>query len=202
MIAVEANAHLAHTAALGKLEAQLNDNLDKPQGLRKSDVDQVLGNKTPESQKLSLLDTKMGAARVDIYSYSGLLRSRKLYVYYGVAGTTAEQEAEVMNVLTAVAPPPGAETANASVIEPDAQPAGPAGAGPGRGLRRRGPQDAGSQLPKSETDAIPPTADKPQADDTQTATEPQPAESKTEAATSAEPKADAAPTPGTEPKKE
>lgn len=182
IIGIEANAHLSHTAALSKLQAQLDATLSKDSGLTKKGVDQVVGNKTPESQKLGFLDTAMAASRVDIYTYPGLLRSRKLYVYYGIDGKLAGQEAEVMEVLTSVAPTASEAQAKLPPIDPNAKYAGPgegvAGVGgpggPGSGTgggtgggggKRRGDAkaDAGGR-PAAEESAEPAEETKPAAE--------------------------------------
>lgn len=182
VIGVEANAHLSHTAALGKLQAQLDATLSKDSGLTKKGVDQVVGNKTPETQKLGFLDTAMAAARVDIYTYPGLLRSRKLYVYYGIDGKLAGQEAEVMEVLTSVAPTASEAQAKLPPIDPNAKYAGPGegvagaggpdgpgsgtggGTGGGRGKHRGNAKaDAGGR-PAAEDSAEPAAETKPAAE--------------------------------------
>lgn len=98
---VEAKAWFGHSAALAKLQKQIESNSETNVGVTKKDVDKVVGSKAPERQKLKSLDTAMSADCVDIYNYSGLLKSRKIYVYYGVAGKEVEgkpQEAEVLRV--------------------------------------------------------------------------------------------------------
>ena len=137
VVGLEANAHLAHAAALGKLQGKLEANADKFNGLTKQDVDAVVGAKTPESQKLSVMDTDITAHRVDIYSYSGLLRTRKLYVYYGIAGKVKGQEAEILKIdaqPTATAAAAMAKAPKAAPnTNPGAPPTGGMGAPPGAG---------------------------------------------------------------------
>lgn len=182
VIVVEANAHLAHAAALGKLRSKLDETVDIDAGLTKKQVDLIVGNKIPETQKLSFLDTSMAASRVDIYTYPALLRSRKLYIYYGIDGKLVEQEAEVMDVLTAVAPTAAEAQASPPALDPNAKHDGPAGGvtgrggpgGPGSGTgggtgggRRKGRRNAedGGGRPKAEDDTTAPSDDKLKTDD-------------------------------------
>lgn len=143
VVGLEANAHLAHAAALGKLQGKLEANADKFNGLTKQDVDAVVGAKTPESQKLSVMDTDITAHRVDIYSYSGLLRTRKLYVYYGIAGKVKGQEAEILKIdaqPTATAAAAMAKAPKAAPnTNPGAPPTGGMGAPPSAGGMGAGP---------------------------------------------------------------
>ncbi|MDB5338801.1 MAG: hypothetical protein JWN70_4420 [Planctomycetaceae bacterium] len=206
VIAVEANAHLSHTAALGKLRSKLDETADVNTGLTKKQVDQIVGNKIPESQKLGFLDTSIAASRVDIYTYPALLRSRKLYIYYGIDGKLVEQEAEVMDVLTVVAPTAAEAQASLPPMDPNAKFDGPEGGvagrggpgGPGSGTgggtgggRRKGKRNAeggASGRPKTEDADTKPSDDKPKtddakpADDTKPATDAKPEEAKPEAA--------------------
>ena len=197
VIAVEANAHMSHTAALAKLQAQLDETVNKSEGMRKSHVDQIVGSKIPETQKLTFLQTSMAASRVDIYSYPALLRSRKLYIYYGIDGKHPGQEAEVMEVLTSEAPT--AEQVHSRVLPPEGGgkgvggPGGPgSGTGGGRGDgggKRTGRPDAAGRpgaedaKPIAETE---PATDK-KADDAKPE-ETKPEDSKPEADKPAEPK--------------
>ena len=180
VIAVEANAHLAHAAALGKLRAKLDETVNVDTGVTKKHVDEIVGNKIPETQKLNFLDTAMAASRVDIYTYPALLRSRKLYIYYGIDGKLAVQEAEVMEVLTAVAPTAAEAQAGHPAMDPSAKHAGPGegvggpggpgsgtGGGTGGGRRKNRPnaEDGDSGRPKTEEAATEPASDKPKTDD-------------------------------------
>lgn len=179
VIAVEANAHLAHGAALAKLQAQLDETVNKESGMRKSHVDQIIGSKIPETQKLAFLETSMAASRVDIYTYPALLRSRKLYIYYGIDGKQPGQEAEVMEVLTSVAPT--AEQVHARVVPPEGKSGGSGEAragGPGGPGRRRPGGDATEGRPGTEAEATNPDTDAKAKEETKPADEAKPDETK------------------------
>lgn len=207
VIGVEAKAHLSHSAALTKLRATLDENLNKDEGMTKKHVDVILGTWIPDSKKLTVSDTAMNASRVDIYSYPGILRSRKLFIYYGIPGKTAKQaEAEVMDVLDVEADTPAAAQAKLPPPDPNAKPlessldqvpgrGGPGGpgsgtgGGTGRGRRRGG---AGGRPKTDESDA-PADGQKPTGDaksEESPATEDKSAEAKPG---DAEPAKDAAP---------
>lgn len=179
VIVVEANAHLSHTAAHQKLQAQLDDTLKKDVGLTKKTVDQIVGNKTPETRKLGLLDTAMAAASVDIYSYPGLLRSRKLYVYYGVEGKEVQHDAEVMEVTTVEAP----TAAQAEALRPPV-PADVVNTSPPVPGSAAGPEQPSGGRPQTE-DAAQPADAKPEGEakpEETKATETKPEETKPAAA--------------------
>ncbi len=179
VIAVEANAHLAHSAAHQKLDAEFSERLNKG-GMTKKHVDLIVGNKTPDVQQLKFQDTSMSASRVDIYTYPALLRNRQLWVYYGVQGKKADQEAEVMDVLINKAPTLAESQKDSPPLDPKfAGPRPGGGGGPGdgsgggtgggQGKRRRGAGDAGDGRPKSESDDTKAGATKSDSDATQPA---------------------------------
>lgn len=144
VIGIEAKSHLAHAAALSKLQGQVKENSEKDTGITKKDVDQIVGDKVPEVEKLNPMATSMGASRVDVYTYPGLLRSRKLYVYYGIAGKKTEQEAEVMEVGSVPAESLAEAMAKLPKPDPNAQPVAPPGmGGPGAGGPGAGGPGAG-----------------------------------------------------------
>jgi hypothetical protein len=208
VIAVEANAHLSHGAALAKLQAQLDENMNKESGMRKSHVDQIVGSKIPDVQKLNFLDTSMAASRVDIYTYPALLRSRKLYIYYGIDGKKPGQEAEVMEVLTSVAPT-AAEVHPRLEQDTDGKSGGHgSGTGGGRGAGRgKRQQPEGDQIEGHPAiDAAKPAeetkpAEEAKSDEAQT-DEQKPVDSKPEADKPAAPKAEEDKLAEAEPKKE
>lgn len=177
LIGIEASSHLAHASALGKLQSRVKENSEKDVGITKKDVDLIMGSQVPVSEKLNPMATSMGASRVDIYTYKGLLRQRKLYVYYGIAGKKAEQEAEVMEVgavpsesyAEALAKLPKPDP-NAKTVAPPGM-AGPGGGSPGAG----GPPSHKAERPEGEktsdadaktetTEGDKKTEDKPAAD--------------------------------------
>lgn len=129
VIAIESQAHLSHAAVLGKLQTLLRENSEKNVGITKTDVDKIVGTKTPEQQKLDPFATAVGADRVDIYKYPGLLRERQLFVYYGIAGKSAEQQPEVL-IVAAI---PAESAAEAQAKLPKADPNAPV-AGPPSGM--------------------------------------------------------------------
>lgn len=211
VIAVEANAHLSHGAALAKLQAQLDENMNKESGMRKSHVDQIVGSKIPDVQKLNFLDTSMAASRVDIYTYPAVLRSRKLYIYYGIDGKKPGQEAEVMEVLTSVAPT-AAEVHPRLPEETDGKRGGHGsgtggGMGGGRGKRqgKAGGEKEGPPVIEEEStkpaDEAKPTEEAKPAEEAKS-DEAKPDEKKPEADKPAEPKAEEEKPAATEPKQE
>ncbi len=231
VIAVEANSHLAHAAALEKLRSKLDETTSLDAGVTKKHVDLIVGKKPYETQKLNFLDTSIAASRVDIYTYPALLRSRKLYIYYGIDGKIATQEAEVMEVMTVVAPTAAEAHAALPPMDPNAKhagpgegvagPGGPGGPGSGTGggtgggqrKKQRKAEGGDSGRPKAEEAATEPAGDKPKADDAKPAEDAKPAadakpeETKPEAAKPeadkpAETKPDEAKPAETEPKKE
>lgn len=133
IIGVEASSHLAHASALGKLQSRVKQNSETDIGMTKKDVDQILGPQVPISEKLNPMATSMGASRVDIYTYKGLLKERKLYVYYGIAGKKAEQEAEVMEVGSVPSESFAEALAKLPKPDPNAKPVAPPGMAPGMG---------------------------------------------------------------------
>lgn len=134
VIGIEAKSHLAHAAALSKLQGQVKENSEKDTGITKKDVDLIVGSKVPEVEKLNPLATSIGASRVDIYTYPGLLRQRKLYVYYGIAGKKVEQEAEVMEVGSIPAESLAEAMAKLPKPDPNAPAVAPPGMGPGAAM--------------------------------------------------------------------
>lgn len=126
VVGFEAKAHLAHAAAKEKLLGKLDASADKFNGLTKKDVDEVLGSQTHESQKLAIMDTDINAHRVDIYSYSGLVKTRKLYVYYGIDGKAKGQAAEVLKVDDHPTETGAAAMAKATKADPNAKAGAPA----------------------------------------------------------------------------
>jgi len=212
VIAVEAQAHLSHSAALSKLQEQISANSEKDAGVTKKDVDKVVGGKIPEQQKLGALDTSMSADHVDIYSYPGLLRQRKIYVYYGIAGKHKSQEAEVLDVLPTPAETAAQAQAKLPPPDPNAKPVAPAGmtgmpGGPGRGGPgaggRGGPEGAARKSrPGTEDDAAKKdetkSADEKPADDNKSDADAKPAEEAKPAETKPDTEKPAEP----EPKKE
>ena len=180
VIGVEAKAHLSHSASLAKLRATLDETLNKDEGMTKKHVDVVLGTWIPESRKLTVNDTAMNASRVDVYSYPAILRSRKLYIYYGIPGKTAKQaEAEVMDVLEAEAETAAQAHAKLPAPDPNAKPSehslerapgqgGPGGPGSGTGGgngggRRRRSAEGSPNADGAETPADAATPDTPAA---------------------------------------
>jgi len=64
-----------------------------------SDIQQLITNHSAVESKDDLTANALVASREDKYSYRGLLKQRKLYVYYGVV-LKGEKEAEVLDVVT------------------------------------------------------------------------------------------------------
>ncbi len=184
VILVEGTAHFAHGAAVTKLQAQVQANSEKDMGVTKKDIVKVVGNKIPEQQKLDPFATSFGAAHVEIYNYAGLLKQRKLFVYYGIAGRNKDQEPEVLEVRTDPAETAAEVQAKAPKVDPNAPVAGPPpgmapmmgggpggpGGGPGGPGGRGGPGGAGGRPAiEGETaktdDGEKKTEDKPAAED-------------------------------------
>lgn len=187
------NAKKALQAKLDAVEAGAADS-----AVTQDDVDKVVAGRKPiSSEKLDHSATAMMADRVDIYDFKGLVRSRQLYVYYGIEGKG--QKAEVMDVLTSPAETLDAAMAKLPKLEPSAQstdgatppaggPMGPGpmgagappmgGAGPmGAGGPMGGRRPAGEDTPKTDAPAEKKEEGKPAA----TAEEPKKEEPKTEA---------------------
>lgn len=210
VIGVEAQAQLAHGAALEKLQTTLEKKADTELGMTKKDVDELMGAKVPEVRKLNPAETAMGAARVDVYSYLGLVRQRKIYVYYGVEGKVKDQQPEVMEVgaIPAETPADAAKRLPDPETLPKATGGAPgggrggmgAGGPPGGGRGGPPPAHGATGRPPTEGDAKPdaaagdkkdegkkdeaPAADKPAAD--KPAEEAKPADAKPEAEKPAE----------------
>lgn len=167
VIGVEAQAQLAHGAALEKLQTTLEKKAETDSGMTKKDVDELMGSKVPEVRKLGPAETAMGAARVDVYSYLGLVRQRKIYVYYGVEGKVKDQQPEVMEVGAIPAETPADAAKRMPTAEATATAGGPPGGGPGAmgaggppGGGRGGPPPAHSATgrPPAEGEAKPDAA--------------------------------------------
>jgi hypothetical protein len=223
VVIFEAQAHFAHGAALQKLQSQITENETKDAFMIKKDVDKVVGSKTPESQKLQPLETPFSASRVDIYIYPGLLRQRKMFVYYGIAGRIKDQEAEVLAVLadpSETAAEAQSKQANQKP-DPDAKttqvPSGPGMGGPGAspgvpvlggpggmGARPagRGARPAAEGQADKKDDAEKKPADKPAAEPTADADKKPTEEAKPDAAKPDDAKPAADKPAETEPKKE
>lgn len=176
VIIVEGQAHLAHAAALEKLQNQLKKASESDGGMSEKDVVSLMGSKVPESQKLDHTVTGMGASRVDIYTFNGLgLRARKIYVYYGVDGK-ANQPAEVMEVASVPAETPAEVLARAPKPDPNAPlPPGVPGGPPAMMGGPGGPPSGGRSGParpaaegdaeKKDTTADVPKSDEPKSEE-------------------------------------
>lgn len=193
VIAIEGWAHTTHGAAYSHLSGLVNQNKDVDKSVTKADVDKVMGSRTPETQKLGPMQTGIGASRVDIYSFPGLIRERKVYVYYGIQGRQG-QEADVLEVSDA--PTESAEAATQRALKehpPEASPkatggmappmgGGPAGGGPrGKNARPKAEEDQSADEKKPDADDKP-AESKPEAKKTaaEKPADEKPAESKTE----------------------
>ena len=141
VILMEGKSYMAHASALSTLQTKLKEFNDSETdgGMTKKDVDAVIGGREPdETTKLGAGTTAMGADRLDIYNFQGLLRNRQLYVYYGIAGKI-DQGAEVMEVSTGAS-----ETLEEAMAKlPPPTPAGPGTDGPGGAAPPGGPGAGG-----------------------------------------------------------
>jgi hypothetical protein len=156
VVGLEAKAHFEHSSAIGKLAAKLQayETGEQDGGLTKDDVLLVVGGREPVSEPLLPGSTGIMASKLDIYDFKGLMRTRHLYVYYGIEGKQG-QPAEIMVVgsgpvetleeAMAKMPPPAAPSeTGATGAGPTgmpggmAGPGGPGGPGAGGGRRRRG----------------------------------------------------------------
>jgi hypothetical protein len=144
VVAMEASAYFAAENARKALHAKIDavESGTSTIGVTQEDVEKVVAGRKPvSSEKLTSGETAMMAARLDIYEFKGLVRSRKLYVYYGIEGKSTDgktQQAEVMDVLTSPAETQEAALAKLPKAEPSTQstdgtappPGGPMGPGP------------------------------------------------------------------------
>lgn len=133
VILMEGQSYYAHASVLKSLRAKLQEvgEAEGDAGMTQADVDAILKGKKPdESTPLTVGTTAMGAARLDIYNYKGLVRTRQLYVYYGIEGKQA-QPPEVMEVSTG--PSETLDEAMAK-LPPVTAPAEGAGGPPGPGM--------------------------------------------------------------------
>ncbi|MDB5388964.1 MAG: hypothetical protein JWM11_4610, partial [Planctomycetaceae bacterium] len=150
VVGLEAKAHFDHSAVLNALKAKLDqfENGEADGGVTKDDVVAIMGSRVPvTSEKVPPGATSMGADWLDIYEFKGLVRTRQLYVYYGIQGKQ-NQPVEVMIVQTGPAEtlqeamdkftpaPASSETGGQGLSAPmggGAGPAGPGAGGPGAG---------------------------------------------------------------------
>ena len=81
-LGIELVAFGRYRFALWELSRALEAAADHPDGLTAAKVSEVLGGReSVETSQLSYME--MLATRVEVYEWSGLLRNRRLYVYYG-----------------------------------------------------------------------------------------------------------------------
>lgn len=196
VVGIEGASHLRYGAVLGALQSRLKEFENTDGALTKKDVDAIVGNLTPESRKLEPGEVSSTAHRVDEYSYPGLMRTRKIYVYYGIAGqirqdkgvdkdgkkiaqVIIEGEPEVLDISSspvesaaealAKLPPPSAESANAPGTDGPRAPGMMSAGGPG-GPGGPGPSGKSKKRPDAEGEEKPaeekPAAEAPGAEKT------------------------------------
>lgn len=122
VLGIELAAFGRYRFALWELSHALEAAADDPEGLTAAKVGEVLGGKKfVEASQLSYME--MLATRVEVYEWSGLLRDRRLYVYYGggrnpeVVSILSHPKERVLGTLR-MSESTGAETVEPESVEP------------------------------------------------------------------------------------
>lgn len=100
IVAIEGSAYLRHHRAHTKLMAEFEKAEETDHRITAAVVRSIVGDRAPDMSKN--VRAPVGEERYDVYYYDGLIKRRELCIRYGVAGSGAGSEPEVVEVTTII----------------------------------------------------------------------------------------------------